>query len=242
MLCVCCSSRFGRCNGRTCCRYDLGVVAVAVWLLVKFLWYWGLAPWRMHKEDAANEPNATNDELAPAKFYSKVAKERIVDALDELSSILNRDGDAIKQLALSVVTEWGRQTTKAQHGKVPDVLRLAGQLETLEKLATVFHQKLYDSNGLLDQFDKCREELTNILSQNSDQTSLTHLIYAARNFAAGVATLEYLHDQQQISRMMRLVLNVQLDGFHQAENNFMGWLRQTTIRSANLRESLSEGN
>lgn len=220
----------------------VGVGGVALFAAIAFaglIWDFSSSKATTTVAPTAELNELRSEEPSTKTFYSQAAKERIVDALDDLGEILNKDGGAVKQTAIEFMAEWNHQRILVGQQKKPDTNLLIQKLSALEELSMGFNQKLYGDGELLNKYDKCSKELNGILAQHKDQrNTLSYLVDAKRKFASGIAVLETLSDQGSITEMMTEVLSVQEFNFAQAESDFIGWINQSKQRSAALRDSL----
>jgi hypothetical protein len=179
--------------------------------------------------------------VTPKKFYAQSDKNRIGDALYDLSEILNKTGAAINQKTNQVRGIWDRQRTLLGQGRKPAVGEILKPLNEMRDLTAVFHRLLNDKdNGLLTKYESYGDELTIILNQDKNNNTLSALQIAANKLVLGLTLLEKFDDQRATGDMMD-VLSTQIDNVSHAESDFSAWIISVKQRSDALRQSLAAG-
>jgi hypothetical protein len=180
----------------------------------------------------------------PKKFYSKLNKSDLADALTNLSKILNKYGPDIAQRAHYIMDIWNLGINRI--GSV-DITNLIAELNEITNLVNNIYQNIYDNNGFLIENAAYIDELCHIVQgrvQPANNTCIPNNVIGLfrrdiKSFQEELATIklaEKYDDRNLISSMIE-TSKANYNNFVNSKRIFEEWLNETQKRIVTFRNS-----
>jgi hypothetical protein len=150
---------------------------------------------------------------SPKKFYSQRDKDKLADALTDLSDLLNKNADPMVASMKQFLDEWKTQTGYKPTDYRPDVEQLQPILTNLQQSNSIISTSLYNNPGLLSQYQVFAEELSNILKppdEHAESDPLTQINTVLGYLQNGLALIEQTEkfNDPNLNRVVILNLNL----------------------------------
>ena len=175
--------------------------------------------------------------IAPVKYRSQTAKDRLADALDEITILLNASKNEIVKAYEKFHRAWVAQSHAVATGKVDPAL----MIESLQELTTammMMNRGLYAEDGLLRKYEIDAEELSSILKQDKDNNASTFAGHAASRLRDGISVLDSIVQPRSLEAMMIRVLPHVHAEYDLEMQKFLRWMSECNVRSDMLRSAL----
>ncbi len=215
---------------------SIGLIGGAIFLglaAVGHAWqtFWPPLKVDIFTQDVISPAVAATPLRPPFKFYSRAEKDRIGNALSEISDLMNNTGSLIVTRTQQAVQSWGNLNRPEEP---------LGFLEDVIKLTGAFHGAIYDDDkGILKRNQSYRDELEAVISQDRNNNKLTELQRQSALFLKAVKLIPRVKENPHELQDMMEVLSSLSGKLSQADTDFRVWMNECKVRDNALRLSLS---